>query len=81
VQVTVDGWRGPGWRAYGAHPRHIKAVRDWIARAVASHGCPVDPGIAALAVSELFTNAILPGAPMLVSGAEAGALPEPGPAS
>jgi len=61
--VTVDGWRGPGWRAYGAHPRHIKAIRDWIARAVASHSCPVDPGIAALAVSELFTNAILHGPP------------------
>jgi serine/threonine-protein kinase RsbW len=61
VQVTVDRWRGPGWRAYGAHPRHIKAIRDWIARAVASHSCPVDPGIAALAVSELFTNAILHG--------------------
>lgn len=61
MQVTVDGWRGPGWRAYGAHPRHIKAIRDWIAHAVASHSCPVDPGIAALAVSELFTNAILHG--------------------
>jgi anti-sigma regulatory factor (Ser/Thr protein kinase) len=61
--VTANGWRGPGWRVYGAHPRHGKAVREWIANAVASHDCPVDPSTAALAVSELFTNAILHGPP------------------
>ena len=61
--MSANGWRGPGWRAYSAHPRHIRAIRDWIACAVASHGCPVEPSIAALAVSELFTNAILHGPP------------------
>jgi anti-sigma regulatory factor (Ser/Thr protein kinase) len=59
--VTANGWRGPGWRVYGAHPRNGKAVRDWIAHAVVAHDCPVDPGSAALAVSELFTNAVLYG--------------------
>ena len=67
--MTAIGWRGPGWRTYHARPCHTKTIRDWIARAIASHGGPVDPTIAALAVSELFTNAILhgpPGAPVLI---------------
>jgi Histidine kinase-like ATPase domain len=36
-------------------------VRDWISAAITRHGCTVDPADAALAVSELFTNAVMHG--------------------
>jgi hypothetical protein len=44
-----------------ADPRHARQVRDWIRSAITRHGCPVDPSDAALAVSELYTNAVLHG--------------------
>ena len=56
------GWRGPGWRVFGTCPGHGREVRDWITRVVSRHACPIaDPGDAALAVSELFANALLHG--------------------
>jgi anti-sigma regulatory factor (Ser/Thr protein kinase) len=61
--VIIGGWRGPGWRVVDAHPGHVKPVRDWISAAITRHGCPVDPADAALAVSELFTNAVMHGPP------------------
>jgi len=59
--VSTGGWRGPGWRVVDAHSGHVKPVRDWISAAITRHGCPVDPADAALAVSELFTNAVMHG--------------------
>jgi len=56
--VIIGRWRGPGWRVIDAHPRHVRQVRGWISAAITGHGCPVDPGDAALVVSELFTNAV-----------------------
>jgi len=55
------GWREPGWRVFDARPGYGKEVRDWITRAVGPHRGPADPGDAALAVSELFANALLHG--------------------
>jgi serine/threonine-protein kinase RsbW len=59
--VITGGCRGPGWRIVDADPGRGKQVRDWIAAAITRHGCPVDPQDAALAVSELFTNAVVHG--------------------
>jgi len=59
--VASVGWRGPGWRAFDARPCYGKEVRDWITGVVARHGCPADPGDAALVVSELFANALMHG--------------------
>jgi hypothetical protein len=59
--VIIGGWRGPGWRVVDAHPGHVKPVRDWISAAITRHDCPVDPADAALAVSELFANAVMHG--------------------
>jgi anti-sigma regulatory factor (Ser/Thr protein kinase) len=59
--VIIGGWRGPGWRVVDAHPGHVRQVRDWISAAITRHDCPVDPADAALAVSELFTNAVIHG--------------------
>jgi serine/threonine-protein kinase RsbW len=61
--VSTGGWRGPGWRVVDAHPRHAKQIRDWISAAITRHDCPVDPADAALAVSELFANAVMHGPP------------------
>jgi anti-sigma regulatory factor (Ser/Thr protein kinase) len=61
--VTRYGWRGPGWRVLDACPGHVEQVRHWIQRVVAASGCRADPGDAALAVSELFTNALVHGPP------------------
>jgi serine/threonine-protein kinase RsbW len=61
--VTSNGWRGPGWRVFGGHPRHVKTVRDWIGRVTAAHDCPVDPDDAQLVATELFTNALRHGPP------------------
>ena len=36
-------------------------VRDWVRSAVGRHHCPVDPADAALAVSELYANAVMHG--------------------
>jgi hypothetical protein len=59
--VIIGGWCGPGWRVIDADPGHCGQVRDWIRSAIARHGCPVDPADAALAVSELFANAVMHG--------------------
>ena len=56
--MSSGRWRGPGWRWFDADPACGKAVRDWIARVVGAHGCPVDAPDAALVVSELFGNAV-----------------------
>ncbi len=61
--MITGGWRGPGWRVVDAHPGHARQVRDWISAAITRHDCPVDPADAALAVSELFTNAVMHGPP------------------
>jgi len=59
--VITGGWRGPGWRVVDADPGHGRQVRDWIRSAVTRHGCPVDAADAALAVSELYANAVMHG--------------------
>jgi len=59
--VIIGGWRGPGWRVTDADPRLTGQVRDWIRSAVSGHDCPADPDDAALAVSELFANALMHG--------------------
>ncbi len=59
--MIIGGWRGPGWRITGADPGQARQVRDWIRSAIARHHCPVDPADAALAVSELYTNAVMHG--------------------
>src|SRR5712691_12151357 len=59
--VIIGGWRGPGWRVFDAHPGHVGQVRAWISAAITRHDCPADPADAALAVSELFTNAVVHG--------------------
>ncbi len=61
--MITGGWRGPGWRVFDAHPGDVRYVRGWICAAITRHGCPVDPEDAALAVSELFTNAVVHGPP------------------
>ena len=59
--MIIGGWRGPGWRIVDADPGRGKQVRDWISSAITRHGCPVDPADAALAVAELFANAVMHG--------------------
>src|ERR1039458_7114876 len=59
--VIIGGWRGPGWRVTDADPGQARQVRDWIRSAVTRHHCPVDPADAALAVSELYANAVMHG--------------------
>ncbi len=59
--VVPGGWRGPGWRVTEADPRLGSQTREWIRSAISGHDCPADPGDAALAVSELFANAIMHG--------------------
>ncbi len=59
--VIIGGWRGPGWRVIEADPRLGSQIREWIRSAISGHDCPVDPGDAALAVSELFANAVMHG--------------------
>ncbi len=54
-------WRGPGWRLFAADPAFVHTARDWIARIISAHACPVDPTDATLVVSELFSNAIMHG--------------------
>jgi serine/threonine-protein kinase RsbW len=61
--VVTGGWRGPGWRVVDAHPGLSRQVRDWISAAITRHDCPVNPADAALAVSELFANAVMHGPP------------------
>ena len=59
--MIIGGWRGPGWRITDAGPGQARQVRDWIRAAITSHDCPVDPADAALAVSELYANAVMHG--------------------
>ena len=59
--MIIGGWRGPGWRIVDAKPGCGKQVRDWISSAITRHRCPVDPADAALAVAELFANAVMHG--------------------
>jgi anti-sigma regulatory factor (Ser/Thr protein kinase) len=59
--VIIGGWRRPAWRVLDADPRHVSHARRWIKSAISSHDGPVDPEDAALAVSELFTNAVMHG--------------------
>jgi serine/threonine-protein kinase RsbW len=59
--VIIGGWRGPAWRITSADPGQVRQVRDWIRSAITQHHCPADPADAALAVSELYTNAVLHG--------------------
>jgi len=59
--VIIGGWRGPGWRITDADPGQARQVRDWIRAAITRHDCPVDPADAALAVSELYANAVMHG--------------------
>jgi serine/threonine-protein kinase RsbW len=59
--VIIGGWRGPAWRITDADPGQARHIRDWIRSAVTRHHCPVDPADAALAVSELYTNAVMYG--------------------
>lgn len=59
--MITGGWRGPGWRVVDADPGHGRQVRDWIRSAVTRHDCPVDAADAALAVSELYANAVMHG--------------------
>lgn len=56
--MVIGAWRGPAWRITDADPRQARQVRDWIRAAVTQHPCPVDPDDAALAASELYTNAV-----------------------
>ena len=59
--MIIGGWRGPGWRVVDADPVHGKQVRDWIRSVITRHECPVDPADPALAVSELYANAVMHG--------------------
>ena len=59
--VITVGWRGPGWRVVDADPVHGKQVRDWIRSVITRHECPVDLAGTALAVSELYANAVMHG--------------------
>lgn len=59
--MIIGGWRGPGWRIVDADPGQARQVRDWIRAAITRHDCPVDPADAALAVSELYANAVMHG--------------------
>jgi hypothetical protein len=59
--MIVDGWRGPSWRVVDADPRYGGQVRDWIRSAITRHDCHVDAADAALAVAELYANAVMHG--------------------
>jgi anti-sigma regulatory factor (Ser/Thr protein kinase) len=59
--VTTSGSHDQGWRVFEAHPRHGKAVREWITGIMDAGHSTVDPAAVALAVSELFANAVLHG--------------------
>jgi anti-sigma regulatory factor (Ser/Thr protein kinase) len=59
--VIIGGWRGPGWQVFDAEARLGSQVRYWISSAIRGHHCPVDAADAALAVTELFGNAVLHG--------------------
>ena len=56
--VIIGGWRGPGWQVFDADPRLGRQIRAWISSAISGHDCPVDAADAALAVTELFSNAV-----------------------
>ena len=59
--MITGGWRGPGWKIVTGDQDQARPVRDWIRSAVSRHHCPVDPADVALAVSELFANAVMHG--------------------
>jgi Histidine kinase-like ATPase domain len=59
--VIIGGWRGPGWRVVDADPGCGKQIRDWITSAIIRHDSPADPADAALALGELFANAVMHG--------------------
>jgi anti-sigma regulatory factor (Ser/Thr protein kinase) len=59
--VIIGGWRGPGWRIVDADPGQARQIRDWIRSAINRHDCPAHPDEAALAVSELYANAVMHG--------------------
>ena len=59
--MIIDGWRGPSWRVVDADPRYGAQIRDWIRSAIIRHDCPVDAADAALAVAELYANAVMHG--------------------
>ena len=56
--MIIGGWRGPGWQVFGANPRLGRQIRAWISSTISAHDCPVDAADAALAVTELFSNAV-----------------------
>jgi anti-sigma regulatory factor (Ser/Thr protein kinase) len=55
--VITSGWRGPAWQVLDAEAGNVRLVRAWIRSAITRYGCP-DPDDAALAVGELFGNAV-----------------------
>lgn len=55
--MITSGWRGPAWQVLDADPGNVKLVRDWISSAITRYGY-LDPADAALAVGELFGNAV-----------------------
>ncbi len=59
--MIIGGWRGPGWRITDADPGQARVVRDWIRSAISRHDGRADPADAALAVSELYANAVMHG--------------------
>jgi hypothetical protein len=59
--VIIGRWRGPSWRVVDADPRYGGQIRDWISSAITRHDCPVDAADAALAVAELYANAVMHG--------------------
>jgi anti-sigma regulatory factor (Ser/Thr protein kinase) len=66
--VITGRWRGSSWQVLDADPAHSGPIRDWITAAITGHRCPVDPADAALALTELFGNAVThgPGGRVLV---------------
>lgn len=59
--MITSGWHGPGWLVTDTDPVRGTQVRHWLTAAIGRHDCPADPEDAALAVGELFTNAIMHG--------------------
>ncbi len=59
--MIIGGWRGPGWRIVTGDQKQARQVRDWIGSAISRHHCPVDSADVALAVSELYANAVMHG--------------------
>jgi len=51
----------PDGGSWTPDPAHGKQVRDWIRSVIIRHECAVDPADAALAVSELYANAVMHG--------------------